>query len=259
MNRAGAWPILGAALAVMAVSLVFIPGSEERTTMAMRDGRYEEAYGLLKARDPNRLDPDALLGLHRLAVHFGDLAEAASAIETYVSARPGDGAALDARVSFYRQSQNEAAYLASLEAAVTAVPSKPRIAELLGAKRLRADFDGERALVTKAAALGLAGEGDIARGGLLLAAAGRPDEAIALLERLPASYFATDRQPQLTQLALLAERAEVARGAALALSLLKADPSEARFEVLLSALEASPTAAQGFRAAAEPLLANRRQ
>ena len=259
MNRAGAWPILGAALAVLAASLIFIPGGEERTTMAMRDGRYEEAYGLLKDRDPARLDPDALLGLHRLAVHFGDLGEAASALESYVSARPGDSAALDARVSFYRQSQNETAYLLSLEAAVAAAPSKPRIAELLGAKRMRADVDGERTLLAKAVALGLASEGDMARGGLLLAATGRPGEALALLERLPASYFSTDRQPQLTQLSLLAEREEVARGTALALALLKADPSEARFEILLAALEASPAAARDFRAAAEPLLAAARQ
>ena len=255
MKLAPALPILSAAAAALAASFVFIPGADERLTMALRDGRHGEAFALLKEKGMRNLTPDQTLTLYRLAVHFGDLRQAAVAIETYTTARPRDMAAQDEKIGFYRHSQDEERYLDSLEAVVERSPSTQRLHELLGARRLRGEVEAERALLAKAVSLGLASQRDLARAGLLEASAGQMEKALALLARLQPAYFSTDSQPQLTQLAILAELGRWPEAHRVALAILEIEPDSSRYHLLLRTLAAASTkGAEDFRVEAEPLL-----
>lgn len=169
-------------LGALGVGYLLLPGANERIAMLERDGHHQQARAMLErsflAGDRSQR---TLFQLQRMHEQSGDIAKAGQLLEMLAEQRPRD-ANIQRRLSqFYRQTQNEAGLLKSLELQLTARYSEPVCKQLIGLYRSSGDFANEQRLIETCRQKGYRRSDDLIRLAYLIAADGRLPEATTLL------------------------------------------------------------------------------
>ncbi|HEX2839981.1 hypothetical protein [Hyphomicrobium sp.] len=139
-------PVVGVGALVM--GFLALPGSEERITMLLRDGKTLEARNALESlyRAGDRR-PQILLQVANLDHEAGKLTNSIRYLEAYTSVRPDDPIPLQRLVEFYRVTGQLDQSIATLERLFAISPS-PEIADkLLGFYQLHGRLDAEEHLL----------------------------------------------------------------------------------------------------------------
>lgn len=166
----------------LVVGYLLLPGENERIAMLERDGKYREALRIMQARfDAGDRRQRTLFELQRLQEHFGDLAKVRQTLELFAAERPRDASAQRQLAQFYRQTQDEAAYVRLLQSQIDSRYSDAACRELIGILRRAGKYAEEQAAIQSCRAKGYRRAEDIVRLASLLAAGGDFQQASALL------------------------------------------------------------------------------
>jgi tetratricopeptide (TPR) repeat protein len=200
MRKAATFALFAAGLVTAMVALLAAPSREEKLAIALRDKRPVEAYQLLRQRKAEALSDAELLHLHRVAEELAEPEPAAEALRTYAARHPNDVDALQRLARLFRFTQQEERYRDVIGEIYAAAPTEENLEALLRMRRLDGDNQEELRLARPRRLTKLH---DIARTGLLLASAGKYEEAAEMLGRLPENSFDQFRQEHLTRISLL--------------------------------------------------------
>ncbi len=166
----------------LAAGYYVLPGSHERIAALERDGQFSEALRILEQRfERGDRSQQTLFQLQRLYQHFGELGNAKRTFEMLAKERPRDVRVQRQLAQFYKETQNEAGYLASLHSQLSLRYSEPICRELVGIYRRNGDFQSEQATIESCRARGYRRTGDIIRLAYLVAADGELSRASELL------------------------------------------------------------------------------
>jgi tetratricopeptide (TPR) repeat protein len=179
-------PYLAVLVAVFAGALGagygLLPGAGERIAMLERDGRYTAALELLERRYAAGDHSQRIVyQLQTLYEHFGDLAKARSLLEQLAEQRPRDAQVQRRLALFYKQTQDETAYIRALRSQLDARYNEAACRELIGLLRGRGEHDGEQRAIQECRARGYRRSDDIVRLAGLVAADGDIAQASVLL------------------------------------------------------------------------------
>ncbi len=186
LSRLGFRPQIVAMSAVFLAAVVagwlLLPGEAERIAMLERDGKDREALTILEqqfaAGDRRQR---TVYQLQRLYEMLGDLPKARAMLEQLGEARPRDATVQRQLAGFYRQTEDNGAYMRSLERQIDLKYSEPACRELIGMLRLAGDYAKEQATIVKCRQKGYRRTEDIVRLGQLLATDGDVQQASQLL------------------------------------------------------------------------------
>lgn len=186
LSRLGLRPQIVAMSAVFLAAVVagwlLLPGDAERIAMLERDGKDREALTILEQRfAAGDRRQRTLYQLQRLYEMAGDLPKARSMLELLGEARPRDATVQRQLAGFYRQTEDDGAYMRSLERQIDLKYSEPACRELIGMLRLAGDYAKEQATLVKCRQKGYRRTDDIVRLGQLLATDGDVQQASQLL------------------------------------------------------------------------------
>lgn len=172
-------------LGSLAVAFFILPGQSERVAMLERDGHSREALTILEdlfnAGDRRY---NTLLQMQELYEQEGDLPKARRFLEQMVAERPRDPALRKRLARFYRDTHDEAAYLAALKAQIEMRYSEQACRELAGALRLKGDYAAEQAALQMCRQKGYRRPDDLSRLADLYAAGGDAAQAATLLRSI---------------------------------------------------------------------------
>lgn len=169
-------------LGALVAGFLLLPGDDERVAMLERDGRDREALQILEQRfAAGDRGQRTLFQLHRLQAHFGQLDAATETLEMLAALRPTDAKVQRQLAVFYRNTQNEAGYVAALRRQLAMRFSEPVCRELVGIHRRNGDFASEQQAIADCRAKGYRRPDDIIRYAYLIAADGQLGETAALL------------------------------------------------------------------------------
>ena len=175
--------VMGAVFAgALAVGYMVLPGYNERIAALERDGRNREALRLLEQRfDQGDRSQRTLFQLQRLHEHFGDLAKARQTLEMLAALRPRDTQVQRQLAQLYKQTQNEAGYIAALKGQLESRYSEPICKELIGIHRGNGEFAAEQKMIAECRQKGYRRPDDVIRLAYLVAADGDLAQASSLL------------------------------------------------------------------------------
>jgi len=166
----------------LVVGYLMLPGENERVAMLERDGKFREALKIMQSRfDAGDRRQRTLFELQRLQEHFGDIKKVRQTLELFAAERPKDASAQRQLAQFYKQTQDEEAYLRALGAQIATRYSEPACRELIGILRRNGQFAEEQAAIQRCRAKGYRRAEDIVRLATLVAAGGDFQQASALL------------------------------------------------------------------------------
>lgn len=159
-----------------------LPGQVERIAMLERDGHALQARDILEGNF-NRGDRSVrtLYQLSSLYEHFGQLDKARNVLKLLVETRPRDPNVQKRAASFYKQSQDEPAYIRALDAQIALKYSEDACKELIGIHRRNAAAADEQAAIQLCRARGYRRPEDTVRLASLVAVDGDLVQASALL------------------------------------------------------------------------------
>ncbi|MGE0699342.1 MAG: tetratricopeptide repeat protein [Hyphomicrobiaceae bacterium] len=164
------------------VGYLLLPDDNERIAMLERDGHDRQALEILEQRfAAGDRSQRTLFQLQSLYEQKGDLPRARSTLEILAAARPRDANLQRHLSELYRTTQDEAAYIRSLEERLAARYAQPVCKELIGLYRRKGRFDDEQRTLAGCRAKGYRRTDDIVRLAHLIAADGKLAEAAALL------------------------------------------------------------------------------
>lgn len=138
--------MIGVVVLALAAGIQFMPRGNERATMLMRDGRYEEAIRELVALHGERT-PQILIDLYNANEKAGRTEDAIGYLKSYIRLRGGDVEALKLLESYYESGRQAGPRIEALAAVVAAAPSAENVRELLGQYRLYSRFAEEEKLL----------------------------------------------------------------------------------------------------------------
>ncbi len=175
--------IMGLLFAVaVAIAYVLLPGEGERIAMLERDGKTVEARQILEASyqggDRRQRTLFQLQGLYEQA---GNLPKSRQMLEQLAVLRPRDGALLRQLGQFYRQTQDEKAYVRSLIQQIDLRYSEPACRDVIGLLRRQGAWGEEQAMLQRCRQKGYRKPEDMIRLASLLASDGDLKDASTLL------------------------------------------------------------------------------
>ena len=175
--------VMGAIFAgALAVGYLVLPGDGERIAALERDGKNLEALRILEQRfSQGDRTQRTLFQLQHLHEHFGDLAKARQTLEMLAGLRPKDTQVQRQLAQFYKLTQNEPGYVATLRAQLETRYSEPICKELIGIHRRNGDFAEEQKSMMECRQKGYRRPDDIIRLAYLVAADGDLTQASSLL------------------------------------------------------------------------------
>lgn len=137
--------IFGALFAgALAVGALILPGERERVAMFERDGRMRDALAILERRfAAGDQSSTTVYQLQEIYLHYGDLKRAREMLELMVTLRPRDATAQRRLAGFYKQIQDEPAYIAALRRRLELRYAPSTCTELVGLVRQKGDHDAE--------------------------------------------------------------------------------------------------------------------
>jgi hypothetical protein len=157
--------------AALGVGYVLLPGDSERIAMLERDGKTREALDILEgqfaAGDRRQRTLYQLQSLYETA---GDLPRTRKTLELLVAVRPRDSALQRQLGTFYKQTQDEPAYVRSLIQQIDLRYSEAACRELIGLLRRSGQSSEEQASLQKCRQKGYRKTEDMVRLASLLAA-----------------------------------------------------------------------------------------
>jgi hypothetical protein len=196
-------------IGALAAGWLMLPGDAERIAMLERDGKDREAMALLEQRYASGDRRQRILfELNHFYEQFGDLAKARQMLELLGSARPNDASIQRQLAYFYKQTQDEGAYVKALARQIDLKYSEQACRELVGMLRLDGRYGDEQAMLVKCRQKGYRRTEDIVRLAQLLATDGDVVQASQLLRSVDdLKRLKTDRERlQLFSILLEAEQ-----------------------------------------------------
>ncbi len=179
----GYWVVMSVLFAsALGIGYELLPGQVERIAMLERDGHSLQARDILEGNF-KRGDRTArtLYQLGALYEHFGQLDEARDVLRLLIETRPRDPNVQKRAASFYKQSQDEPAYVRALNAQISLKYSEDACKELIGIHRRNAAITEEQAAIQLCRTRGFRRPDDIVRLASLVAVDGDLVQASALL------------------------------------------------------------------------------
>lgn len=165
-------------VAAIAIGYAILPGERERIAMLERDGKSQEALAILERRfaggDRSR---STVNQLQQLYLHFGDLARSREMLELIAASRPRDADVQRRLAGFYKQIQDDDAYVKALRARIDLRYTAAACTELAALLRQKGDWTGETTALLSCRQKGYRQNEDMVRLATLLAA--RSEVALA--------------------------------------------------------------------------------
>lgn len=193
-------------LAALVAGWLMLPGDAERIAMLARDGRNGEALALLEARfdagDRSQHTLHELVGLYE---GFGDVAKARRTLELMVAQRPRDRALARRLLQLYRDTGDQDALTATLQASIGQRFTEAACKELIGLLRRQGAFAAEAQAIQDCRRKGYRRSDDLVRLASLVAADGDFAQAALLLRGLDDRRRLTDDGDRLELLEVLLE------------------------------------------------------
>ena len=190
----------------LVVGYALLPGDSERIAMLERDGKTREARQILEAGfgngDRRQRTLFQLQGLYESA---GNLPKTREMLELLAERRPRDTAVQRQLGQFYKQTQDEPAYVRSLLQQIELRYAEGACREVIGLLRRQGAFSEEQAALQKCRQKGYRRPDDMVRLASLMAAGGDVKEASLLMRAVDdLRRLKTDRE-RLQLFALLVE------------------------------------------------------
>ena len=133
-------------LGAVGIGVAILPGEQERIAALERDGQPARALMLLEARYARGdRSSTTLFNLQRLYDFFGDTDKGRAALEQLASQRPRDPVIQRQLAQLYKATQDEPAYIRTLQAQLALRYSEPACRELIGLLRRSNDYEAEHA------------------------------------------------------------------------------------------------------------------
>lgn len=206
------WPaphlvVMGLAfLGALCVGYLLLPDDNERIAMLERDGHDRQALEILQQRfSAGDRNVRTLFQLQSLYEQKGDLPKARATLELLAAARPRDANVQRHLTEFYRMTQDEAAYIRTLETRLAARFSQPICKELIGLYRRNGNYEAEQKTIASCSERGYRRNDDLVRLARLIAADGRLAEAAILLRSVDDRRRLSDDPDRLMLFAALLE------------------------------------------------------
>jgi hypothetical protein len=162
-----------------------LPGESERIAMLERDGHSREALAILEqkvsAGDQRYRTLHQILALYE---NEGNVQKAQVTLESMARQRPRDAAVKRRLAQFYRNNQNDEAYIATLNDLMNLRYSESVCRELIGRLRFKGDHAGEFAVLQKCRQKGYRRAEDLSRLAELAAVEGDLTQAVGLLKSI---------------------------------------------------------------------------
>lgn len=162
-----------------------LPGENERVAMLERDGHSREALAILEqqveAGDRRYRTLHQILALYE---NEGNLPKAQTTLEAMVQERPRDAALKRRLAQFYKHTQKDEAYIATLHDMIALRYSETVCRELIGRLRFKGDSAGEQAALQKCRQKGYRRPEDLSRLAELSAVDGDATQAASLLKSI---------------------------------------------------------------------------
>jgi thioredoxin-like negative regulator of GroEL len=221
------------------VAYILLPGDSERIAMLERDGKTTEARSILEARFvAGDRRQRTLFQLQSLYEQAGELPKARQTLELLAQQRPRDTALQRQLGLFYKQTQDEPAYIRSLLAQIDLRYSESACREVTGLLRRKGAFNEEQAALSKCRQKGYRRPDDMMRLASLLSADGDIKEASVLLRAVDdLRRLKTDRE-RLQLFQLLIENDQPGEAQRRAVRWVKGNKDDAFALTLISSLVA---------------------
>jgi tetratricopeptide (TPR) repeat protein len=166
----------------LVVGYLLLPDDNERIASLERDGHVRQALELLENRfAAGDRSQRTLFQLQSLYQEKGDIARARTMLELLAAVRPRDANVQRHLSELYRATQDEAAYIRTLETRLEGRFSQPVCKELIGLYRGAGNFEAEMRTLTTCRAKGYRRTDDMIRFAHLTAVDGNFAEAAILL------------------------------------------------------------------------------
>jgi len=172
-------------IAGLVVGYLLLPGESERIAMLERDGQQTLALKSLERRfDAGDRSQRTLFQLQEIYEQHGDLAKAKQTLEMLAEQRPRDAQVQRRLAAFYKATQDEAAYMATLRQQVALRYSDGACRELIGIHRLNGNGAEEQAAIVACRQKGYRRTEDLVRLAHFHAAGGENQQAVQLLRSI---------------------------------------------------------------------------
>ncbi len=166
----------------IAIGIAILPGEQERIAALERDGQPARALMLLEARFARGdRSNTTLFNLQRLYDFFGDNEKGRTALELLAEQRPRDPIIQRQLAQLYKATQDEPAYIKTLQAQLALRYSEPACRELIGLHRRRNDYEAEHAVLRSCRASGYRRPDELVRLAFLEMADERMGEAAQIM------------------------------------------------------------------------------
>jgi tetratricopeptide (TPR) repeat protein len=177
------WLLMGVLFSgALGIGYELLPGQVERIAMLERDGQAVQARDILE-RNFERGDRSArtLYQLEALYEHFGQLDKAQTVLKHLLDTRPRDPNVQKRAAQFFKQTQDEPAYVRAVNAQISLRYSEDACKELIGIHRRNAAAADELAAIQLCRSRGYRRPEDTVRLASLVAADGDLAQASSLL------------------------------------------------------------------------------
>lgn len=166
----------------LGVGYALLPGQVQRVAMLERDGQSAQALAVLERSfaDGDRT-PRTLMQLQGLYEQQGQLAKSRAMLELLLERQPRDPNVLKRAATFYRMTQDRAAYLSTLQTQIAVRYSDDACRELIGMLRLAGNTAEEQIAIQSCRTRGYRRPDDMVRLATLAATDGDLNQASTLL------------------------------------------------------------------------------
>lgn len=177
------WLIMGTLfVGALGIGFALLPGQVQRVAMLERDGQAHEALELLeKSYSDGSHDIRSLMQIEQLYEQQGQLDKARAVLAELVERQPRDANVLKRGALFYKMTQDDDAYIATLSRQVALKYTEDTCRELIGILRLRNATTAEQAAIQDCRRHGYRRSDDIVRLASLVTVDGDLAQASALL------------------------------------------------------------------------------
>lgn len=181
-----------------AIGILILPGERERVAMLERDGKMREALSILERRfAAGDRSSTTIYQMQEMFLHFGDLKRSREMLELMAAKRPRDSDVRRRLASFYKQTQDDTAYVKALEARIDLRYMAATCSELVALLRQRGDYPAEQRALLGCRQKGYRQTEDMVRLATLLASGGDFAQASQLLKSVDdVRRLRTDRDRQ---------------------------------------------------------------
>ena len=193
MKTSAGWAMLSPHRVIMAmifagalmVGVAILPGANERVAMLERDGHSRDALKILETEYAHGdRKYRTLYQMQALYENEGDLPKARQLLEAMAVANPRDAALRGQLTLFYKNAQDQPAYIAALKTQIDTKYSESACRELIALLRSQGDYAAEQSALQQCRQRGYRRPEDLSRLAELVAADGDGAQAATILRSI---------------------------------------------------------------------------